>query len=294
MIRAATSASAEDWTTTTNQRARSPSRPGPSASAWSRAAACAGLLASFATGCVPPPAYVAPEAPSLDAWRHALAELRALGGETAGGEPRTLKLSLALREPVSGRRMEARGAVALAPKERAVRMILVGPGGTTAFDLWIRDDLFRVSIPAVDLLRRGDARTPKAEMRGLPVDFLRWWLLDPTRGDLLWADSGPRGARYVLREGGAIIELLVRPDRRIAAERRTWSEATSAAGRDGGPVLLDEEKVEADRIGCGRARYTQASTGVEIEITCEGVEPNPPSDRAFQDPDALEQEGDAP
>lgn len=210
--------------------------------------------------------------------------------EAAAGDARTLKLSLALREPVSGRRMEARGAVALSPGRRAVRMILVGPGGTTAFDLWIEGDRFRVSIPAVDLLRRGDAATPKAEMRGLPVDFLRWWLLDPTRGELLWADRGPRGARWILREGGAITELVARADGGFAAERRTWSRPPGDA--KAAPVLLDEEKVTADRLGCGRARYTQASTGVEIEITCEGVEPNPPSDRAFIDPDALDEGGD--
>jgi hypothetical protein len=252
-----------------------------------RAAVCAAVLAAFSSGCAPPPPPLPPRPPTLVEWRRALADLRELGRATAG-EPRTLKLSLALREPVSGRRMEARGAVALAPRDRAVRMILVGPGGTTAFDLWIRDDRYRVSIPAVDLLRRGDAGTPKAEMRGLPVDFLRFWLLDPTRGALLWSGPVPGGARYVLRDGTAITELVSRGARGVSAERRTWSEPAA-----GPPVLLDEEKVEADRIGCGRARYTQASTGVEIEITCEAIEPNPPSDRAFTDPDELDQ-GDAP
>lgn len=262
-----------------------------------RPVACGGLLAVLSAGCGPLPETTPPRPPTLEEWRSALSALRALGrdaagGDPAGAEPRTLKLTLALREPVSGRRMEARGAVALSPKDRAVRMILVGPGGTTAFDLWIQADRFRVSIPAVDLLRRGDARTPKAEMRGLPVDFLRWWFLDPTRGALLWSDTAPRGARYVLRDESAVTELLVRPDHRITAERRTWSAAPSASAPP--PVLLDEEKVEADRFGCGRARYTQASTGVEIEITCEGVEPNPPSPRAFMDPDALEEGGDEP
>lgn len=258
----------------------------------SRVASFAGLLAALSIGCAPLPEYRPPTPPSLVEWRRALADLRALGADPAGGEPRTYKLALALREPVTGRRMEARGAVALAPKERAVRMILVGPGGTTAFDLWIDDDRFRVSIPAVDVLRRGDARTPKAEMRGLPVDFLRWWLLDPTRGELLWADTGPRASRYVLRDGAAITDLVVRGGRGVSAERRSWSEAP--AGGKERALLLDEEKVEADRIGCGRARYTQASTGVEIEITCEGVEPNPPSDRAFVDPDALSEGEDEP
>ena len=63
-----------------------------------------------------------------------------------------------------------------------------------------------------------------------------------------------------------------------------------ALGVDGIRRKGHEEKVTADAIGCGHAHYTQASTGVEVEITCEGVEPNPPSDRAFVDPDAPEPE----
>ena len=250
-------------------------------------AAIAALVAAgalvFAAGCsAPRPEPLVP--PSLASWRAALSELRELRAEATGDGPRTFKLAVALREPFTGRRTEARGAVALSPADRAVRMILVGPGGTTAFDLWIRGDRFRVSIPAVDVLRRGDASTPKEQMRGLPVDFLRWWLLDPTRGDLLWADRPPAGARYVLREGAAITELLVAGDGSVRAERRTWTR------EDGDPFLLDEERVSADRIGCGRARYTQSSTGVQIEITCEGIEPNPPSERAFVDPDAAGEE----
>lgn len=221
--------------------------------------------------------------PTLATWRGALAELGQLRAQATGDGPRTFKLSVALREPFTGRRTEARGAVALSPADRAVRMILLGPGGTTAFDLWIRADRFRVSIPAVDLLRRGDASTPKEQMRGLPVDFLRWWLLDPTRGELLWSDHAASGARHVLREGAAITELLVAPDRSIRARRRTWTREQDGSGE---LVLLDDEKVNADHIGCGRARYTQASTGVEIEITCEAIEPSPPSERAFIDPDA--------
>jgi hypothetical protein len=245
-------------------------------------------LAVLAAGCAPLPVPVSPAPISLGDWRRALEELAALGGRKTEDGPRTYKLALALREPVTGRRMAARGAVAIAPKERAVRMILVGPGGTTAFDLWIQADRFRVSIPAVDVLRRGDARTPKAEMRGLPVDFLRWWLLDPTRGELLWTEGG----RYVLRDGTAITDLVVHANRGVEARRDTWSER--AAGGKEAPVLLDEEKVTADRIGCGKARYTQASTGVEIEITCEGVEPNPPSERAFVDPDEAPRDEEEP
>ncbi|MFO0589462.1 MAG: hypothetical protein U0441_18130 [Polyangiaceae bacterium] len=244
-------------------------------------AACISL-----TACAPPAAITPPKPPTLAEWRSALADLRALKIAASGEGPRTLKLALAMREPFTGRRTEARGAVALSPEQRAVRMILVGPGGTTAFDLWMAADRFRVSVPAIDLLRRGDASTPRAEMRGLPVDFLRFWLLDPTRGDLRWAERAPERTRYWLRDGAAIVTLDVAKTGAVTAERRTWLPA-----KDGAPlVLLDDEKVTADKFGCGRAHYTQASTGVEIDITCEGVEPSPPSERAFLDPDAPEPE----
>lgn len=251
------------------------------------------FVAAMVAGCAAP-RLEPPVPPSLAGWRAALSELEGLRAEATGDGPRTFKLSVALREPITGRRTEARGAVALSPADRAVRMILVGPGGTTAFDLWIRADQFRVSIPAVDVLRRGDASTPKEQMRGLPVDFLRWWLLDPTRGDLLWADRTAESARYVLREGSAVTELVVAADRSVRAQRRTWTREGSEPGEAGELVLLDEERVNADHIGCGRARYTQASTGVEIEIACEGVEPSPPSERAFVDPDAAEEEEEQP
>jgi hypothetical protein len=276
------------------------------------AIAIVALAPTGLAGCGPIPKRAAPVPPTLAAWRGALADLHALrDAAQGGGEPHTYKLALALREPFTGRRTEARGAVALSPAQRAVRMILVGPGGTTAFDLWIKADRFRVAIPALDLLRRGDASTPRAEMRGLPVEFLRWWLLDPTRGELAWVDRDAARTRYLLREDGAITTLEVGAHGALVAERRTWLVPTMApngepparpsapngepparpsAPNGEPPVLLDEEKVTADKVGCGHARYTQASTGVEIEITCEGVEPNPPSDRAFVDPDAPEPE----
>ncbi|MBK8259136.1 MAG: hypothetical protein IPK82_41575 [Polyangiaceae bacterium] len=239
------------------------------------------IVYTFGCAQIPPPRPLVP--PTFVEWRAALADLKAASAQVVGGGPHTLKLALALREPTTGRRLEARGAVALSPAERAARMILVGPGGTTAFDLWLKADQFRVSIPAVDLLRRGDASTPKAEMRGLPVDFLRFWLLDPARGDLLWVEKTPTFSRYTVRDGAAVTTLTLRADKSVEAHRQTWAPSLDAPVAR---VLIDEEHVIADKLGCGHAVYTQASTGVHIEITCDGVEPNPPSDRAFIDPDA--------
>lgn len=190
--------------------------------------------------------------------------------------------------------MEARGAVALSPPS-ALRMILLGPGGTTALDLWARGEQFRFAVPAIDLLRRGDASTPRDQMRGLPVDFLRWWLLRPADGSLLWHELRGGADHFVLRDGPAIIDLCAQSDGSLVARRTTWASAVGAdartAARSNERAIIDVETVSATRRGCGPVQYTQASTGLEVGVQCEGEEtrraPNP---RAFVDPDAPEPE----
>lgn len=232
--------------------------------------------------------------PSTHAWRHAKRRLAELRSSLGGSAPHTLRLAVKLREPFTGRVMDARGAVALSPPS-ALRMILLGPGGTTALDLWANEDRFRFAVPAIDLLRRGDAATPRDQMRGLPVDFLTWWLLRPAYGSLLWYARAGAADRFVLRDGPAIVELCALDEGGVVARRTTWS----AKGRGDGasaarvePILLDEETVTATRRGCGPVRYTQASTGLSVGVECEGEEteraPNP---RAFVDPDAPEPSG---
>src|SRR5690606_36045606 len=145
----------------------------------------AGLLVAFAamlgaTSCAAtaPIAARSAEAPTLVQWREARRKLAALAQAARGEGARTMRLALSLREPLTGRTLERRGALAIAPPD-ALRMILLGPGGTTPLDLWVRGEAFRFAVPAIDLSKRGDATTPRAEMRGLPVDFLRSWLLRP-------------------------------------------------------------------------------------------------------------------
>jgi hypothetical protein len=191
-----------------------------------------------------------------------------------------MRIALALREPFTGKVMEARGAVALDPPS-GLRMILLGPGGTTALDLWARDDRYRFAVPALDLLRRGDARTPRSSRRGLPIDFLRWWLLRPAEGTLLWFTRVGTEDRFVLRDGGAIVDLRAADDGTIWARRTTWDET------GGHTVRLDEETVAASSLGCSPVKYHQASTGLSITVRCEGVDSHrPPDPRAFEDPDA--------
>ena len=226
----------------------------------------------------PPLGRDARVAQSREAWRAARDRLAELQREAS--TPRTLRISLVLREPMTGRTLEARGAVAIAPPS-ALRMILLGPGGTTALDLWLDRDRFRFAVPAIDLLRRGDASTPRASLRGLPIDFLRWWLLRPATGALLWAAEEDGASRLRLRDGAAIIDLRAAFGGRIEARRTTWAKALPEA-----PLrLIDEETVASDRIGCAEVRYQQASTGLEVTVRCEGEDLSPPNPRAFSDPD---------
>jgi hypothetical protein len=237
--------------------------------------------------------------PSPSTWREARRRLEELRRRAEGPGPRTLRVRLALREPRTRQLLEARGAIAIAPltggheapgargdtrSDGALRMILLGPGGTTALDLWARGDRFRLAIPALDLLKRGDTSTPRSAMRGLPVDFLRWWLLRPADGTLFWYERSTGVDGFFLRDSDAVVELWVAKDGRIGARRATWSKAP---GRH--PRLLDEEVVIADGLGCGQVRYTQASTGLLITVTCEGEErERAPDPRAFLDPDAAQ------
>jgi hypothetical protein len=162
-------------------------------------------------------------------------------------------------------------------------MILLGPGGTTALDLWMEGDRFRFAVPAIDLRRRGDLGAPPEDRRGLPVDFLAFWLRRPAGGHLLWygheaATGGQSAERFLLKDGAAVVDLRVRDDGRVSARRTTWSADGSRS--------LDEETVEADGLGCAAVRYHQRSTGLEVTVRCEGETRGEPPARALADPDA--------
>lgn len=123
------------------------------------------------------------------------AEVRAEGRSPTETYRQTIVISI--REAISGRGFEGRGVVAVMPG-RALRMILLGPGGTTAMDCWIRDGRWRVAIPGLDRIVRGDRSTPRATMRGLPIDLLDRWLVAPWGGTIVAAHRG------VVRTDGAV------------------------------------------------------------------------------------------
>lgn len=243
----------------------------------------AGAAALLLAACGPPFGAPRVEAPRIDlaTWRGARADLAALRARLSPAPgAHVLRLALTVREPSLGRLLEARGAVAR--EGQALRMILLGPGGTTALDLWIRDDRYRLAVPALDLVRRGDRFTPLASRRGLPVDFLRWWLLDPAAGALL-AISGDAGARTLwLRpdpEEEVVVSLEPLAGGRLRARR-------FALRGEGG--ARTEERVESDGRPCGVARYEDSATGLAVEVRCEGVDADArPDPAAFLDPDTM-------
>jgi hypothetical protein len=202
-------------------------------------------------------------------WRQARAELGALRERVASAAPYTMNLTLSLGHAQVGRTIRARGAVAVVPPH-ALRMILLGPGGTTAFDLWVCRDRFRLAIPALDLERRGDASSSPQLLRGMPVAFLRWWFLAPLGGKLLAFADHPGGRRYVLSDGGPILHVEPLQNDGLRVRR---------------VVVGDEELMEIDGAACGRVRYQQRSTGVDIEVECEAREERSPPPEAFADPD---------
>lgn len=183
-------------------------------------------------------------------------------------QPTTANVGLEIEQPLIGKAMRARGAVAVA-QPHALRMILLGPGGTTALDMWVCGDEFRFAVPALDLVKRGDASTPAEELRGLPIAFLRWWLLRPLSGQLLSFARYDDHTRYIVRDG----EDVVRVDDTGDAVRATRGTA--------GHV----ESVSASTKRCGTVSYRQHATGLNVIVSCEGISDTPPPARAFADPD---------
>ncbi len=185
--------------------------------------------------------------------------------------PYVERVRLAITDPRSGRQYQARGAVAVSP-DRAARMMLVGPGGTTALDVWVTKDRFRFAVPGIQLEKRG-GHDP-AEARGLPIGLLRWWFLDPLGGRLLIAHSDAKESAWLLRDGDAFV--TVRTDgRRFLAVRKEGDalEGIEWLGRGITP-----------RAG-SRGRYVDGTYGLRVDVVVEEVMAEEPDPAAFADPD---------
>lgn len=188
--------------------------------------------------------------------------------------PYTERVRLSINDPRTGRQYQARGAVAVSPG-RAARMILVGPGGTTALDVWVTRDRFRFAVPAIKLEKRGG--TDPAEARGLPIGMLRWWFLSPLAGRLLLARSTPAESAWILRDGHATVTVRSDGERFVALRRE-------------GETLEGIEWVSRGLVPQAgeHGRYVEGRFGLRVEVSVEDVLATEPEPGAFADPDEPE------
>jgi len=185
--------------------------------------------------------------------------------------PYVERIQIGVVDPRSGKVYRARGAVAVSP-DRAARLVLLGPGGTTAIDLWVTPDRFRVAIPALKIEKRGGADV--SEARGVPIGFLRWWFLSPLDGELVLARSSKGEAAFLLRDGPATVTMRTDGERFFAIRRES--------GRLEG--LEWSARGLAPRAGA-RGRYIDGEWGVRVHVVVEEVLPDEPDPAAFFDPD---------
>ena len=212
-------------------------RPTAAAAVTARSAAFAVLAASTACS-MTPGVRPMPTQPEWDVARAWLSDLRA--GEPA--QPFGAVVQVTLREPHSGRTFSARGAVAIDP-HRAFRMILVGPGGATALDVWGTRDAWRFEVPAAHVLRHGG----REDDPSLPIGFFRWWFLAPLSGRLLTAWPTPRPTASASS---------------CATASPRWTSRTSAVPR--GHAVTAARLVEGREAAVDRVDFQGASFAVAL------------------------------
>jgi hypothetical protein len=222
--------------------------------------------------CAAPP--VAPWVhPTAVEWREASEGLDRFRAELPAS-PYTVLVSTTLRDPRSGRVLDGRGALAVAPG-RGLRMVLVGVAGSTLLDAWVTRSAWRIAVPAASMVRRGGGTAPAA----LPVAFLRWWFLARFAGELFASRVQPDERLWLVRDRAAVVELRIgRCDRgtRLVARRRTV---------DAGDESVEECRRAAIPSAGDTVRYADRTSGLEVTFAVEGVTPEPPDPAAFRDPD---------
>jgi len=231
-------------------------------------------LAALAAGCAttPPSAWLHP---TEQQWGEARAVWQGLMAAQPHA-PYVAAVATTLRDARSGRTVDGRGAIAIAPGE-AVRMILVGGAGATLLDAWVTRKRWRVAVPPLDVVKRGGAEDPG----DLPVGFLRWWFVTPLDGVLFAASLGPSGDRWLLRDRDAVIDFGISPcegGRRVTATRRSRGRAERIEEVGSGPSPL------AAAVG-DHVTYVDEATGLRVTVAVESIATAPPDPAAFENPD---------
>ena len=212
-------------------------------------------------------------------WTHAR-QLLALLRRSQPARPYVAELTVALRERISGRGFGARGALAVDPR-RALRLVLLGPGGTTALDLWVTPTRFRLVVPSLELVKRGGTSTAGAA--GLPVAFFRWWFLAPLDARLLDAHLGaPGGAELFVREAdGATVWLQEK--RGMVAMRRAPGEPDRSIEWSGSTLFPHPGDV-------AHYREEHPTFGIDARVRIDALGAAAPDPAAFDDPDVVQPE----
>jgi hypothetical protein len=207
-----------------------------------------------------------PAQPTQAQWDDGLRRLSTLR-DTFPKKPYTQPVTVDFHEPYTRRRFEGRGAVGVDPG-RAMRMILVGPAGEPALDVWVTRDAWRMVVPAIHLVRRGGRDAPAS----MPIGFFRSWFVDPLGGHLL-----------ALGRGG---ELVVRDDDggTLRVSDVTLGEETGAHVRRRRDQAIETFAFAVRKDG-GRASYVSESTKLAVGVKLGAVQSEPPDPLAFVDPD---------
>jgi len=189
-------------------------------------------------------------------------------------DPWAAVIRVTMREPRTGRVVDGRGAIAVAPG-RAVRLILVGGAGFTLLDAWVARDKWRIAVPPIEVVRRGGASDDPDD---LPVGFLRWWFFTPLGGTLFAATRTDSSARWLLRDEGAVVDLLQTqcPEGRLLTVTRRAHGRSEVVRECGAPTRRAGDWVE----------YRDGPSGLGIRLVVESVADRPPQDEAFGNPDA--------
>ncbi|CAN5579382.1 hypothetical protein BH09MYX1_BH09MYX1_40970 [soil metagenome] len=226
-------------------------------------------LALVTSGCAS--AAPPPREPTQSEWslaRERLAELR----QTVPKDPWVEQVTISFREPGTGKIFEGRGAIAVLPG-RAMRMILVGPGGSTALDAWVTPDAYRFAVPPISLVRRGGRDAEP----GLPIGFFRWWFLAPYAGRLRTIV----GRELVLDDGAGVVTIDDHVDggARIVSAKRRHGAVTELLGFRGSP--------SGNAAKGDHASYRNLGTKLTVAITVDALGEDAPDPDAFVDPDLV-------
>lgn len=235
-------------------------------------------LAGALVACAPAPRpWPSPDASTYARLRGQLEERR----DARPSSPWAAGIHVVLREPTSGRTVEGRGAIAVAPG-RAVRMILLAGAGSTMLDAWVSTERYRIAIPALDRVRSGS----ETEVADLPVGFLRWWFLSPLRGTLFAASAstGQTDDVWLLRTGESVVELRAAPCKPGEGQGQGLV-AIRRAGGHAERVLECRGRAAGASVG-DFAEYDDLVMGLHVRIDVESVASAPPDEQAFRDPDA--------